>query len=107
MIYVEEYRILWCNGQVYYLADEPDVHLVWQSSQKSSVLVISCTFDDYYIIDCDVISAPKVMQRRTDSNDQFYPRHRRGSFCVGLPLILFANTTLVFLFEQARMVVRA
>jgi hypothetical protein len=34
-------------------------------------------------------------------------RRRRGSFCVGLPLYLFANThTLVFLFKQARMVVR-
>ncbi|ONM55794.1 Pre-mRNA-splicing factor isy-1 [Zea mays] len=28
-------------------------------------------FDDYYIMDCDVISAPEVMQRRTDNNDQF------------------------------------
>jgi hypothetical protein len=28
-------------------------------------------FDDYYIIDCGVISAPEVTQRRTDNNDQF------------------------------------
>jgi hypothetical protein len=32
---------------------------------------MSRRFDDYYIMDCDVISAPEVMQRRTDSNDQF------------------------------------
>jgi hypothetical protein len=32
---------------------------------------MSCVFDDYYIMDCDVISAPEVTQRRTDSNDQF------------------------------------
>jgi hypothetical protein len=29
MMYVEEYRIRWCNGQVYYLADESGVHFVW------------------------------------------------------------------------------
>jgi hypothetical protein len=34
-------------------------------------------------------------------------RHRRGSFCAGLPLILFASTHLHFLFKQACMVVRA
>jgi hypothetical protein len=33
-------------------------------------------------------------------------RHRRGSFCAGLPLVLFANTyTCFFLFKQACMVV--
>ena len=32
---------------------------------------MSRTFDDYYIMDCDVISAPEVTQRKTDSNDQF------------------------------------
>jgi hypothetical protein len=56
---------------VYYLTDEPGVHFVWQPSQKSSVLAMSRTFDNYYIKDCDVISAPEVTQRRTDSNDQF------------------------------------
>jgi hypothetical protein len=34
-------------------------------------------------------------------------RHRRGRFCAGMPLILFANTNLHFLFKQACMVVRA
>jgi hypothetical protein len=62
---------------VYYIADEPEVHFIWQSSQESSVLAMSRTFDDYYIMDCDVISAPEIIsvpevtQRRTDSNDQF------------------------------------
>jgi hypothetical protein len=28
-------------------------------------------FDDYYIMDCGVISAPEVTRRRTDNNDQF------------------------------------
>jgi hypothetical protein len=56
---------------VYYIADEPEVHFIWQSSQESSVLAMSRTFDDYYIMDCDVISAPEVTQRKTDSNDQF------------------------------------
>jgi hypothetical protein len=32
---------------------------------------MSRTFDDYYIMDCGIISAPEVTQRRTDSNDQF------------------------------------
>ena len=32
---------------------------------------MSRAFDDYYIMDCGVISAPEVTQRRTDSNDQF------------------------------------
>jgi hypothetical protein len=32
---------------------------------------MSSAFDDYYIKDCDVISAPEVTLRRTDSNDQF------------------------------------
>jgi hypothetical protein len=57
--------------QVYYLADEPDVHFIWQPSQESSVLAISRAFDDYYIKNCGVISAPEVTQRRTDGNDQF------------------------------------
>jgi hypothetical protein len=47
------------------------VHFVWQPSQESSVLAISRAFDDYYIKDCGIISAPEVTQRRTDSNDQF------------------------------------
>ncbi|PWZ41555.1 Proteasome subunit alpha type-5 [Zea mays] len=32
---------------------------------------MSRVFDDYYIMDCSVISAPEVTQRRTDNNDQF------------------------------------
>jgi hypothetical protein len=32
---------------------------------------MSLAFNDYYIKDCGVISAPKVAQRRTRSNDQF------------------------------------
>jgi hypothetical protein len=55
---------------VYYLADEPGVHFVWQPSEESLVLAMLRAFDDYNIKDCGVISAPKVMQRRTDSNDQ-------------------------------------
>jgi hypothetical protein len=53
---------------VYYLADEPRVHFVWQPSQESSVLAMSRAFDDYYIKDCGVILAPEVTQR-TDNND--------------------------------------
>jgi hypothetical protein len=56
---------------VYYLADEPEVHFVWQPSQESSVLAISRAFDDYYIMDCDISSASEVTHRRTGSNDQF------------------------------------
>jgi hypothetical protein len=54
---------------VYYLADELGVHFVWQTSQESSVLAMSRTFDDYYIKDCGIISAPEVTQRRTDNNE--------------------------------------
>jgi hypothetical protein len=54
---------------VYYLADEPGVYFVWQPSQESSVLSMSCVFDDYYIKDYGVILEPEVTQRRTDSND--------------------------------------
>ncbi|AQK44734.1 dicer-like 103 [Zea mays] len=32
---------------------------------------MSRAFDDYYIMDCGVISTPEVTQRRTDINDQF------------------------------------
>jgi hypothetical protein len=55
---------------VYYLVDEPKVHFVWQPSQESLVLAMSCAFDDYYIKECGIISTPEVTQRRTDSNDQ-------------------------------------
>jgi hypothetical protein len=54
---------------MYYLADEIGVHYVWQPNQESSVLTISCTFDDYYIKDYGIILAPEVTQRRTNSND--------------------------------------
>jgi hypothetical protein len=54
---------------VYYLADEPEVHFVWQPSQQSSVLVMSCASDDYYIKDYGVILAQEVTQRMTDNND--------------------------------------
>jgi hypothetical protein len=54
---------------------------------------MSRTFDDYYIIDCGVISVPEVTHRRTGSNDQFVILPTVGvAFCAGLPLILFANT---------------
>jgi hypothetical protein len=46
---------------VYYLADEPEMHFVWQPSQESSVLAMSRAFDDYYIMDGGVISTPEVM----------------------------------------------
>jgi hypothetical protein len=42
---------------VYYLADEPGVHFVWQPNQESSVLAMSRAFDVYYIKDCGVIGA--------------------------------------------------
>jgi hypothetical protein len=45
---------------VYYLADESEAHFVWQPSQESSVLALSRAFDDYYIVDCGVISALEV-----------------------------------------------
>jgi hypothetical protein len=82
---------------VYYLTDEPEVHFVWQPSQESSVLAMSRTFDDYYIMDCGVISAPEMTQRRTDSNDHFVILPTVGiAFCAGMSLILFANTHLLF-----------
>jgi hypothetical protein len=89
---------------VYYLADEPGVHFIWQPSQESSVLTMSRAFDDYYIKDCGVISAPEVSRGGPTT---MTTRHRRGSFCAGLTLILFANTHLSFLFKQVCMVVRA
>jgi hypothetical protein len=46
------------------------VHFVWQPSQELSVLAMSRAFDDYYIKDCGVISAPEVTQMMTDNNDQ-------------------------------------
>jgi hypothetical protein len=76
------------------------VHFLWQPSQESSVLDMLLAFDDYYIMDCGVISAPEVTQRRTDSNDQFVILTTIGvAFCAGLPLILFAKTHNCFLFE--------
>jgi hypothetical protein len=54
---------------VYYLADESGVHFVWQPNQESSVLVMSCASNDYYIKDYDIILAPEVTQRRTNSNN--------------------------------------
>jgi hypothetical protein len=89
---------------VYYLADEPEVHFIWQPSQESTVLTMSRAFDDYYIKDCCVISASEVS---IGGPTTMTTRHRRGSFCAGLPLILFANTHLHFLFKQVCMVVRA
>jgi hypothetical protein len=47
------------------------MHFIWQPGQESSGLAMSRAFDDYYIKDCGVITAPKATQRRTGSNDQF------------------------------------
>jgi hypothetical protein len=69
------------------------MYFVWQPNQESLVLAMSRAFDDYYIKDYGVILAPKVTQRRTDSNDH---SPSSGSFCVSLSLILFANTHLPF-----------
>jgi hypothetical protein len=54
---------------VYYLADEPGVHFIWQPNQESSVPTMSRAFDDFYIKDYGVISASEVTQRMTDNND--------------------------------------
>jgi hypothetical protein len=78
---------------VYYLADEPGVHFIWQLSQESSVLTMSRAFDDYYIKDYVVISAPEVSRGGPTT---MTTRHRRGSFCTDMPLILFANNTVAF-----------
>jgi hypothetical protein len=78
---------------VYYLADEPEVHFVWQPSQEPSTLDMSRAFDDYYIMDCGVILALEVTHRRTDSDDQFVILPTVGiALCAGLSLFLFANT---------------
>ena len=45
---------------MYYLADEPEVHFVWQPNQESSVLAMSRVFDVYYIMDCGVILVLEV-----------------------------------------------
>jgi hypothetical protein len=78
---------------VYYLADEPGVHFIWQLSQESSVLTMSRAFDDYYIKECGVISASEVSRGGPTT---MTTRHRWGSFCASMPLIIFANTHLHF-----------
>ena len=80
---------------MYYLADEPKVHFVLQRNQESLVLGMSRTFDDYYIKDYGVISTPEVSRGGPTT---MTTRHRRDSFCDGLPLILFANTYNCFFF---------
>ena len=71
---------------MYYIANEPEVHFVWQPNQESLVLAMSRAFGVYYIMDCGVISALEVTQRRTDSNDQFVILPTVGvAFCAGLP----------------------
>jgi hypothetical protein len=56
---------------LYYLADEPGIHFVWQPSQESSGLTMSRAFVDKYIKDCGVILALEVTRRRNNNNDQF------------------------------------
>jgi hypothetical protein len=60
MCAVEKERIWWCNDLVYYLADEPGVHHVWQPSQESSGLAMSRAFGDYCVKDYNIILAPEV-----------------------------------------------
>jgi hypothetical protein len=78
---------------MYHLADEPGVHFVWQLNQKLSVLVMS-------------LRVRRLLYQGlwrhlgaggdTEEDQPQLPvrrhRHRQGSFCAGLPLILFANT---------------
>jgi hypothetical protein len=53
---------------------------------------MSRALDNYYIEDCGFIMAPEVTQRMIDKSYQFVILATvRGSFCVGLPLIIFAN----------------
>jgi hypothetical protein len=54
---------------MYYLADEPGVHFVWQPNKELSVLAMLRAFNDYYIKDCGIISPPEVTQKRTNIND--------------------------------------
>jgi hypothetical protein len=82
------------------------VHFVWKSNQESYVLAMSSAFDDYYIKDRGIISAPEVTQRRTDSNDQFVILATVGVTFVPLAFNILRKHTLAF-FKQARMVVRA
>ncbi|ONM18670.1 hypothetical protein ZEAMMB73_Zm00001d004241 [Zea mays] len=44
---------------MYYLADEPGVHFVWQPNKELSVLAMLRAFNDYYIKDCGIISPPE------------------------------------------------
>jgi hypothetical protein len=73
---------------VYYPADELGVHFIWQPSQESSIFTMSRVFYDYYIKDCGVISVPEVSRGGPTTMTN---RHRWGSFCADLPLILFAT----------------
>jgi hypothetical protein len=93
-----------CRGVAHPVVQRPgvlprwwaEVHFVWQPSQESSILAMSRAFDDYYIMDCGVISTPEVTQRRTDNNDHFVIFPIVGvAFCAGLSLILF-DTHLLF-----------
>jgi hypothetical protein len=48
-------------------------------------------------MDCGIIWAPEVTQRRIDNNDQFVILPTVGvAFYAGLALILFANTHTCF-----------
>jgi hypothetical protein len=78
---------------VYYLADEPVVHFIWQLSQESSVLTMSRAFDDYYIKDCGVISAPKVSRGGPTT---MTTHHHQGSFCAGNAFNSLRKHTLAF-----------
>jgi hypothetical protein len=106
-------NMMYVSGVAYPMVQRPGVLPRWWARgalrlaaqpRVIGTLVMSRAFDDYYIEDCGVILTPEPEGDVEEDRQQWpirHPRHRHGSFCVGLPLILFANTHLPFCLSKS------
>jgi hypothetical protein len=97
-------NMMYVSGVAYPVVQRPGVLPRWWARgalrlaaqpRVIGTLIMSRAFDDYYIEDYGVILAPEPGGDVEEDRQQWpvrHPRHRQGSFCAGLPLILFANT---------------
>ncbi|XP_058073248.1 probable protein phosphatase 2C 52 isoform X2 [Magnolia sinica] len=67
----EAERIKRCDGRVFALQDEPEVHRVWLPFEDAPGLAMSRAFGDFCLKDYGVISVPEFSHRILTEMDQF------------------------------------
>ncbi|MQM07762.1 hypothetical protein Taro_040602, partial [Colocasia esculenta] len=67
----EAKRITSCQGRVFAMEEEPDVHRLWLPDENSPGLAMARAFGDFCLKEFGLISTPEVTYRKLTEKDEF------------------------------------